>query len=211
MRISQSAEMRPYLIPGSSYNRPIPRRIAEEAGVPREAFGVRKTAADLMAWQEREFLSAPALVDYQAWLKENRAAWYRRLRLPPIRNAAADNALHALNVFATRGVNRLAGLGRRLSRFVPPLRRVPWTPYMAMVPKQINLRQYYVPWAIERVSAEYTRPPGIGAAPASAGDPEPGPSNRRTGNLDPPEPANPEPESRSFTPPSSRSTPTAAR
>lgn len=43
VRISKSAEMEPWRL-GTSYDRPIPRRIAEEAGIPREAFGERKRA-----------------------------------------------------------------------------------------------------------------------------------------------------------------------
>ncbi|MBT8421155.1 MAG: hypothetical protein KJO08_09870, partial [Gammaproteobacteria bacterium] len=42
-RISRSPEMQPWQI-GGNYDRPIPRRIAEEAGVPRAAFGQRKHA-----------------------------------------------------------------------------------------------------------------------------------------------------------------------
>jgi hypothetical protein len=42
-RITGSDEMLPWHVPGS-YNRPIPRRIAEEAGVPRSMFGQQKMA-----------------------------------------------------------------------------------------------------------------------------------------------------------------------
>jgi hypothetical protein len=42
--ISQSEEMSPWKV-GTAYDRPIPRRIVEEAGVPRELFGVRKKGA----------------------------------------------------------------------------------------------------------------------------------------------------------------------
>ena len=45
--ISNSAEMTPWSI-GGWYDRPIPRRIVEEAGVPRHAFGQAKKAASLM-------------------------------------------------------------------------------------------------------------------------------------------------------------------
>lgn len=41
--LSHSAEMSPWVLDGA-YDRPTPRRIAEEAGVPREAFGQRKSA-----------------------------------------------------------------------------------------------------------------------------------------------------------------------
>jgi len=42
--ISQSQEMSSWKL-GTAYDRPIPRRIVEEAGVPRELFGVRKKGA----------------------------------------------------------------------------------------------------------------------------------------------------------------------
>lgn len=44
--ISNAAEMAPYSI-GGDYDRPIPRRILEEAGVPREAFGQAKKATSI--------------------------------------------------------------------------------------------------------------------------------------------------------------------
>ncbi|HXK25891.1 MAG TPA: hypothetical protein VMS55_24705 [Myxococcota bacterium] len=43
-RISLSAEMRPWSI-GGDYDRPIPRRIVEQAGIPREGFGRSKSNA----------------------------------------------------------------------------------------------------------------------------------------------------------------------
>jgi len=69
-RIGEAAEMQPYRVEGD-YDRPIPRRIAEEAGVPRALFGVRKRAgsviiADAAEARERAF---NALVDeYRAAL-----------------------------------------------------------------------------------------------------------------------------------------------
>lgn len=44
LQITESAEMDPYRL-GGAYDRPIPRRIAEEAGVPREMFGQVKLAS----------------------------------------------------------------------------------------------------------------------------------------------------------------------
>ncbi|TGN41524.1 hypothetical protein [Marinobacter confluentis] len=44
VRITESEEMDPWRI-GTDYDRPIPRRIAEQAGVPRELFGQRKMAS----------------------------------------------------------------------------------------------------------------------------------------------------------------------
>ena len=53
IKVSQSEEMRPYRI-GGDYDRPIPRRIVEEHGVPRSAFGQSKKATILL------FLADPA-------------------------------------------------------------------------------------------------------------------------------------------------------
>lgn len=55
--ISKSPEMAPFTM-GTDYDRPIPRRIAEESGVPRGAFGTAKTA------------TAPWFKDHQAYFPE---------------------------------------------------------------------------------------------------------------------------------------------
>jgi hypothetical protein len=44
VRITESSEMNPWRL-GNTYDRPIPRRIAEEAGVPRHMFGQSKMAS----------------------------------------------------------------------------------------------------------------------------------------------------------------------
>ncbi|MBO9521824.1 MAG: hypothetical protein J7518_09825 [Nocardioidaceae bacterium] len=46
-RVGASAEMAPYTL-GNDYDRPIARRIAEEAGVPREVFGREKSAGSVL-------------------------------------------------------------------------------------------------------------------------------------------------------------------
>lgn len=51
-RIANSGEMEPYSI-GGWYDRPIPRRIAEEAGIPRDVFGMEKKAASLLIFLAR--------------------------------------------------------------------------------------------------------------------------------------------------------------
>lgn len=45
--LSRSEEMKPWSV-GGSYDRPIPRRIVEEAGVPRDWFGSKKRAVSAM-------------------------------------------------------------------------------------------------------------------------------------------------------------------
>jgi len=68
-RLSRSAEMRAYRT-GGEYDRPVPRRIAEEAGVPREWFGIRKAA------------TAPWLKDHDALFPQAMAVVMARYRRP---------------------------------------------------------------------------------------------------------------------------------
>lgn len=63
-RITHSAEMRPWKLSSGYYDRPIARRIAEEAGVPREFFGQRKRGAGLTLKR----LSATSEADFQRFL-----------------------------------------------------------------------------------------------------------------------------------------------
>jgi hypothetical protein len=51
--ISNSPEMRAYVV-GGDYDRPIPRRIAEEAGVPRQLFGQSKKAVSTLVFSNRK-------------------------------------------------------------------------------------------------------------------------------------------------------------
>ena len=75
--LSDAPEMAPWQV-GGPYDRPIPRRIVEEAGVPRGAFGVRKAAAH------------PLIADHRA-RKAEAIALIRR-RYAAIRDLGADAA-----------------------------------------------------------------------------------------------------------------------
>jgi hypothetical protein len=69
--LASSPEMLPYTL-GTEYDRPLPRRIAEEAGVPRESFGQAKTAtAPFVATHASYFTAAiTAMWDrYRGWQK----------------------------------------------------------------------------------------------------------------------------------------------
>lgn len=68
--LSHAPEMKPWSI-GGSYDRPIPRRILEEAGVPREMFGMKKSATHF----EESFLwpYSPELQrSYSGYLRERK-------------------------------------------------------------------------------------------------------------------------------------------
>ena len=58
--ISRSAEMEPFRI-GTDYDRPIPRRVLEERGIPRGSFGQRKKAASLLLFLRPTLIPKPAL------------------------------------------------------------------------------------------------------------------------------------------------------
>lgn len=67
-RISNSDEMAPYSI-GGSYDRPISRRILEEAGVPRTAFGQRKRGTSLLLFRHPVLLSKGTAAEIEAFRK----------------------------------------------------------------------------------------------------------------------------------------------
>src|SRR3989454_12367365 len=69
-RISRSREMAPWDV-DAGYSRPICRRILETAGVPREAFGVRKQTASVLFFERGDFLSPPSLADFRSWLERH--------------------------------------------------------------------------------------------------------------------------------------------
>lgn len=71
-RILKSEEMRPWSI-GGKYDRPMPRRIAEEAGLPRNRFGMVKMASGHAQLARVEYLSSPALNAYQNFVRQQHA------------------------------------------------------------------------------------------------------------------------------------------
>jgi hypothetical protein len=101
-RISLSTEMRPWSV-GGDYDRPIPRRIAEEAGIPCEGFGRRKENASDPPFRRRSERASQrelrAFVD--ALPRDRTRAWTHRI----MRRA------YALDLWATawaeRALNRL--------------------------------------------------------------------------------------------------------
>lgn len=81
--ITNSDEMRPWRLNTGYYDRPIARRIAEEAGVPRENFGHIKFGGGEAAWE----LGEESERDFREYVEaEVPAKILRRLRLGPISN-----------------------------------------------------------------------------------------------------------------------------
>jgi hypothetical protein len=77
-RISRSAEMAAYSV-GGYYDRPIPRRILETAGVPRTAFGQRKIATSIHFYRRPESISKKAHAAIESFEGRLNLSWGDRL------------------------------------------------------------------------------------------------------------------------------------
>jgi len=141
--LGASTAMRPWDVPGD-YSRPICRRIVEEAGVPREAFGTKKQATSTLFRAGREPFAEASERDFEAWLRERGAAWWRRGRLRPRQLGPPETfeplrraALAALRLGA-RGP--LWGAGQRASEVAVDLGRG---------------YRFAFPWAVDRAMRRY--------------------------------------------------------
>lgn len=70
--IATSEEMRPWSV-GGDYDRTIPRRIAEEAGLPRASFGTHKSATGHSHLTDATRFSEKALNDYRHFVRQRHA------------------------------------------------------------------------------------------------------------------------------------------
>ncbi|MCC6610736.1 MAG: hypothetical protein IT515_13815 [Burkholderiales bacterium] len=136
--ISTSPEMTPWDV-GGDYNRPICRRIAESAGIPRTAFGQRKLAASTMLQEYDEFLTPLSMDDYLAWTRAHRWDYMRHGRMPPIVNVDADRRIYHFVNGLVKWLKRQPAIWR----LADPIDR-PW-----------NLRCGLFPWAVERAKERY--------------------------------------------------------
>ncbi|HEX5352505.1 MAG TPA: hypothetical protein VFW60_00335 [Rhodanobacteraceae bacterium] len=153
--ISNSEEMQPWSL-NNSYDRPIPRRIVEEAGVERSLFGQQKKAV-AMAYLNNspddnppmdEILCEHSYRDFLAFiapLKQYRR-WNHTLRYD------AMHWLYRLNQRVT-----WSGKLRRLLGPLGPL--VParmWVPWKYAHPRSNNPLAFH--WAAGKMQARYSRP-----------------------------------------------------
>jgi hypothetical protein len=143
--ISKSPELSPWNVEGD-YNRPICRRIIEEAGVPREMFGREKKASWVLFIVSNEFMTARSAQSYLEWLRDNRGAWIRRGRVPPIPSLQVDQLeLNGRRMFRLNGVS-----GHKLT-LVDRARA-------AISERPTRLRRHIFPWAVAHLRAQYPLP-----------------------------------------------------
>lgn len=157
-RISNSSAMRPWSVPWTTYDRPIPRRMVEEAGVPREVFGIKKRAAarpiraaDIDDPPLKSALSPVTLADFERWsaVVPMFTGWWDRARF---------SALHGAQELIRHGVLRLAKT-LRATRHTKLLhwhrgRRtgIPWR-----YAKPRNRQSLLLLWSHERLQGRYPR------------------------------------------------------
>lgn len=96
-RLSNSEEMQPWSV-GGSYDRPIPRRIAEEAGASRDSFGQEKKAVSNMYYLPQN--------------RQCRAEFYRYLK----RRGSHALFMHAERLFSIARYMLLRALGKKALR-----------------------------------------------------------------------------------------------
>jgi len=143
--ITLSDEMVPWDI-GGNYNRPIPRRIAEEAGISRVAFGIRKRGTSVWLAERAIFQNSPSVNNYLAWLRSNRGAWFRAGRLPPSVTRRLVKPAQAFAGFVAK-VLRTLGLGPQRSRLARDAE------YFSSHEPSFR---FMFAWALERATSRYT-------------------------------------------------------
>ncbi len=147
LAISASEEMQRYRI-GGTYDRPVPRRIVEQAGVPRQSFGQRKAAANIVCRSAWNALGDPAL---------RTAVEARIARLSPVQRAH----FWTWGSWPARGLRR--ALGRRRSfaeqERTGPLASVEFLTAVELLGRQlrpvVNLSR--APQTVRRTAPEFLR------------------------------------------------------
>jgi hypothetical protein len=143
--LSLSDQMAPWRL-GGSYDRPICRRVLEEAGVPREVFGVRKVAASVRFSLRSTFWSSGFHEDLEAWLASHRGLWLRRGRVPPHWIGGLARPWQTISNSLVRGALRVFG---RRARSMTAIRALEY-----LGTRELRYK-YVFPWAVGRIRSIY--------------------------------------------------------
>lgn len=147
--LSHSSEMSPWDV-GGAYNRPIPRRIIEAAGIPRGSFATRKRAGSVLLFHRDSFLAPGSLEDFLSWLREQSDEWRKRGQIPPVPVAGRRTWWQRTVGVVAAGIQMLArAVGYRLRLFDAVGRR------LALVANREPLFPYVFPWAMARAKERY--------------------------------------------------------
>lgn len=146
--LSESAELAPWSV-GGSYDRPICRRVVEEAGIERDHFGVSKVAASVRFGLRENFWSAAFREDFLTWIDSRHGHWLSRGRIPPDWISAAARPVQTL---LTAVAHWLHETRPRWAQSYRLRRRLEYLGGREL------LYAYLFPWAVERVVGMYRRP-----------------------------------------------------
>jgi len=120
--IASSQEMKPWRL-GGTYDRPIPRRILEEAGIPRTRFGVTKAASAALHLKSSAAMSPAGRADFESYRRSMpRPGWWRRrwqrglLKLRS-RCRKLARAIQSISYTGGRMAESLIPVPRRYERF----------------------------------------------------------------------------------------------
>lgn len=152
IKFSNSVEMGPYQV-GGDYDRPIPRRIAEEQGVPRGTFGTAKKAGSINFGYLSIFWSPHTLQDLRRF--ERRVLARKRGMAPYYYTYATTRTATLLGLYGMRRLAGQLGLGHLRDRL--------WNRYASTLdtlgcnhPRYSNMAFL---WAVDKVRSRY--PSGI--------------------------------------------------
>jgi hypothetical protein len=158
-RMSNLPEMEPWDFP-MTYSKPFCRRVLEEAGIPRDLFGLHNRAASVLLWKNDSFMTRDSMKDYVAWLRRQGGDVPLLAKCPPAAGVFLDAMLcgglyrfEAACAELLNSVSRVRG-GWRIERLrlLQKLACMPDNP--------LFLRQYVFPWAVNRVKTSYELNPG---------------------------------------------------
>ena len=155
-RISNSPEMTPWDT-GGHYSRPICRRIIEEAGLPRDAFGTRKSHASRWFAIHPEYLTDASASSYRSWLRAHRGRWLERGSLPPVVSWRYDRWRTEIIDKVSKALVTLPGYYRLKLNRIKSLQlfvNMDASDYRYDFPLY-GLRRYAMPWAVEETKRRY--------------------------------------------------------
>jgi len=144
-RISNSPEMAPWTL-GNSYDRPIPRRIVEERGVPRHLFGQRKRQVTVLlntVEKIRQGLKPESLASFLQFYQENKS------KRPLLRQIRFET-LFLVSLGWSFLTSKVHGL---TSRFGKPV-RLPF-PIPLKYRENPGMPSFLVHWALRIVQERY--------------------------------------------------------
>ena len=157
--ISNSKEMDYWSI-GGHYDRPIPRRILETAGIRRGSFAENKQGVSEHVLGAEKFLTKDSAKNYEKWVRTNRLEWIRKGKVYP-----SPSIGKVIDHFF---LSAIYPISRRV--ILPVLRRFSMIPGMGFAAQWCNLyrkllkrlryrplhyRRYTFPWAFELAKMKY--------------------------------------------------------